>query len=286
MSRTGGVRAMTPLPEPRTVRGNGVDIAIRDSGGAGPALVLLHGLGGASESWAFQFRALQKRYRVIAWDMPGYGLSQGLARETPSAFDYADALAGALDGLDVDRAHVVGQSVAALIGAAFAGRYPGRTLSYTFCQGLPGLAGLPSAEREQQRRARLDAYLSGGAEAFAEQRGRRMLGPDAPDAVADLVIRVMKLIPPRGYCQAVEMMVRSDIAELAPAVVAPALVIAGSADPVSPPPVGTAARAALPGDVIETIEGAGHYGCVEDPPRFNAALERFFERLPPPRDAT
>ncbi len=275
---------MTPLPEPRTVRGNGVGVAVRDSGDVGPALVLLHGLGGASESWAFQFRALQTRYRVIAWDMPGYGFSQDLARRTPSAFDYADVLAGVLDGLDVDRAHVVGQSVAALIGAAFAGRHPGRTLSYTFCQGLPGLAGLPPAERERQRKARLDAYLSGGAEALAEERGRRMLGPDASDAVADLVIGVMKLIPQRGYCQAVEMMARSDIAELALAVVAPTLVVAGSDDPVSPPEVGTAARAALPGNSIEMIEGAGHYGCMEDPPRFNAALERFLERLAPLRE--
>ena len=112
-----------------------------------------------------------------------------------------------------------------------------------------------------------------------------MLGPDAPDAVADLVIAAMRRIPEGGYCRAVEMMARSDIAELAPAIRAPALVIAGGADPVSPPEVGAAAqvcdvdrlRAALPGDLIETIEGAGHYGCMEDPARFNAALGRFLE---------
>ena len=269
---------MTALPEPRTVRVHGAAVAVRDSGGSGPALALLHGLGGASESWAFQFGALGAGYRVIAWDMPGYGLSEDLALRAPSAFDYADALAGVLDGLGVGAAHVVGQSVAALIGAAFAGRHPGRTLSYTFCQGLAGLGGLPPAERERQRGARLDAYLSGGAEAFAEGRGRRMLGPDAPDAIADLVIGAMKRIPEGGYCRAVEMMARSDIGELAPAVRAPALVIAGGADPVSPPEVGAAARALLPGDLIETIEGAGHYGCMEDPARFNSALGRFLER--------
>ena len=65
---------MTALPEPRTVRADGIAISVRDSGGSGPALLLLHGLGGASESWAFQFGALGARYRVIAWDMPGYGL--------------------------------------------------------------------------------------------------------------------------------------------------------------------------------------------------------------------
>ena len=275
---------MTALPEPRIVCGNGIDIAVRDSGAAAPALVLLHGLGGASESWIFQFRALRKRYRVIAWDMPGYGLSQGFARQEPSVFDYADVLAGVLDALDVDRAHFVGQSVAALIGAAFAGRYPERTLSYTFCQGLFGLAGLSPAERERQRRARLDAYLSGGAEAFAARRGRRMLGPNAPDAVADLVIGTMSKIPEGGYCQAVEMMARSDIRDLASTVGAPALVIAGGADLVSPPEVGAAARTVLPGDLIETIEGAGHYGCMENPARFNAALMGFVERLASPRD--
>lgn len=273
---------MTALPELRTVRADGAVVAVRDSGGSGPALALLHGLGGASESWVFQFGALGAGYRVIAWDMPGYGLSGNLASRAPSAFDYADVLAGALDRLGVEGAHVVGQSVAALIGAAFAGRYPGRTLSYTFCQGLPGLAGLPPAERERQRGARLNAYLSGGAEAFAERRGRRMLGPDVPDAVADLAIGVMKRIPEGGYCRAVEMMARSDIGELAPAVRAPTLVIAGGTDPVSPPEVGAAARAALPGGLIETIEGVGHYGCMEDPARFNAALGRFLESAAAP----
>ena len=78
---------MTALPEPRTVRADGAVVAVRDSGGSGPALALLHGLGGASESWVFQFGAFGAGYRVIAWDMPGYGLSGNLASRAPSAFD-------------------------------------------------------------------------------------------------------------------------------------------------------------------------------------------------------
>ena len=57
---------------PKTSRG----IAYRETG-AGPALVLLHGIGSGSAGWLFQLETL-KGYRLIAWDAPGYGESENL----------------------------------------------------------------------------------------------------------------------------------------------------------------------------------------------------------------
>ena len=49
--------------------------------GSGPALVLLHGIGSAAASFRHQLEALSARFRVVAWDAPGYGAS------TPFAID-------------------------------------------------------------------------------------------------------------------------------------------------------------------------------------------------------
>jgi len=52
-------------------------ISYREAG-AGPALVLLHGIGSSSASWLFQLESLAG-YRLIAWDAPGYGGSAFLS---------------------------------------------------------------------------------------------------------------------------------------------------------------------------------------------------------------
>jgi len=41
--------------------------------GEGETMVFLHGLLGSSKSWAFQFEHFARKYRVIAWDAPGFG---------------------------------------------------------------------------------------------------------------------------------------------------------------------------------------------------------------------
>ena len=42
-------------------------------GDAGPALVMLHGVGGGGESWRAQLDAFAGRARCLAWNAPGYG---------------------------------------------------------------------------------------------------------------------------------------------------------------------------------------------------------------------
>lgn len=65
-------------------------------------------------------------YRVLAWDMPGYGESPMLAAAPADAGDYADALARMLDRAGVEQTILVGHSLGALVAAAFAAKYPQR----------------------------------------------------------------------------------------------------------------------------------------------------------------
>ena len=63
--------------------GNGATISYREAG-SGTPLVILHGLGGRSESWAPQYDGLADRWRVIGWDAPGYGGSSPFETDLPS----------------------------------------------------------------------------------------------------------------------------------------------------------------------------------------------------------
>lgn len=274
------------LPELFTVDVGGTPIAIRDTAtiddSGKPPLVLLHGLGGSSQTWAFQFRALADDYRIIAWDMPGYGASGGFVRENPTVEHYAHTLSVVLDAVGAFKAHIVGQSVAALIGAAYAENYADQVLSYTFCQGLTGLAGLEDEERAQQRKSRLETLREMGVERFADERGRKVLGTGTPPMVAELAVTIMKRAPLGAMCQAIEMMAQTDFFAAAPKIECPSLVIAGTEDPASPVETGKAARTALGDGPIEIIDGAGHYACMENPAAFNAALSGFIGSVQSP----
>ncbi len=103
---------MTTTVTERTVRAAGKDIFFAEAG-AGPAVVMLHGGGpGASgvTNYSRNIDALAQRYRVIVPDMPGYGASDKRIDKSDPFGYLADAIRALLDELDVDTAHLVGNS--------------------------------------------------------------------------------------------------------------------------------------------------------------------------------
>lgn len=267
---------MTPAPPLLAVDAGGRRIAYRQAGDASlPALVLLHGLGGNAALWRRQYAALSDRYRVIGWDMPGYGGSAPLPG-TPGPADYAGALAALLDALDVARAFLVGQSVAALVAAAFAAARPGRTRALVLAHPLMGFGALAPDARAAAVAERNGAFQSLGPRGFAEDRAPRLLSPGAPAALLAEVIESMASAPPGGYAQAVAMMERADLAADARRAAAPVHVIAGADDPLAPPERCRALAAGLPGAGFTAIERAGHYAALERPGAFESALAAAF----------
>jgi pimeloyl-ACP methyl ester carboxylesterase len=257
----------------------GGTIAWREAG-QGPALVLLHGIGGASASWEYQFSHFADRYRVIAWDMPGYGASQGLAETAPSVDDYVAALTGLLDALGEATIHILGQSIAVLIAARFAARYPQRTQSFIFAHGLTGLGGLADADRDRTKAGRLEVFEALGPKRFAFEKGPAIMSPSVSDAAREKAVAIMAQIKPAGFRQAVEMLASADYFTDAPQITAPSLVLCGADDPVAPEKVCRSAAAALPDAMFHLLPNVGHYAAMENPTLFNDALETFLSLRP------
>jgi pimeloyl-ACP methyl ester carboxylesterase len=99
---------------------NGTHLAYQESG-AGDAVVLIHGLGLDYRMWDDQIPALEKRFRVIRYDMRGFGQSDlpGSAPYTP-----AGDLKALLERLQVRRAAVIGLSLGGLVALQFVLAYP------------------------------------------------------------------------------------------------------------------------------------------------------------------
>src|ERR1700720_4878395 len=78
-----------------------------------PALVFLHGIGGAARAWRGQLNAFGDHYLAIAWDMPGYGGSAPLPAVSISAL--ADALRDFLLQVGATKPILVGHSIGGMI---------------------------------------------------------------------------------------------------------------------------------------------------------------------------
>lgn len=111
---------------------NGVTLNVKTWGDPEtPAVVLMHGWMGTSHSWRKLAPMLAEERFVIVPDMRGHGAS-----DKPDAGYDAVTLAGDIHGLldhfDINRAHVVGHDMGALVSLAFAGTYPDTALSRTY----------------------------------------------------------------------------------------------------------------------------------------------------------
>jgi pimeloyl-ACP methyl ester carboxylesterase len=93
--------------------------------GAADTVLLVHGYGASSASYAPVLAALAEKFRVLAVDLPGFGRSDRREGDySPEAL--ADVLAQILDEKGVERAHVVGHSWGSSVVLAFALRHPER----------------------------------------------------------------------------------------------------------------------------------------------------------------
>src|SRR5580692_7071739 len=95
--------------------------------GAGLPVVLLHGLACGKRMWFHQIRALRNRFRVIAYDQRGHGLTDApTVASGYSAALLAGDLVGVLDALKIERAAIVGFSLGGAPALALAVSQPER----------------------------------------------------------------------------------------------------------------------------------------------------------------
>jgi pimeloyl-ACP methyl ester carboxylesterase len=138
----------------------------RDGPSARPPVLIIHGSPGDSSNFEGLARELALRgWPVIAPDLPGFGLSRG---EVPSYSSLAQArsMAALLDGLAIDRAHIVGWSNGGAVGLWMADLAPDRVASLTLLAGTgpQHTEGSGSYFFEHVKYAFGVAVLIGGAE--------------------------------------------------------------------------------------------------------------------------
>ena len=251
--------------------------------GAGPVLLLLHGTGAATHSWAGLAPLLAEHFTIIAPDLPGHGFS-GPLKGLATLPAMGSAIAALCARLDVAPELVIGHSAGAAIAArmsvdgqlAPAGivSLNGALLPFPgpFADLFPGLAKLLFLNPLTPRLFALQSSLSGDAGRFLTRSTGSRLDPEQTRHYSRLFSR------PAHVSAALDMManwdlnaLKRDLARISP----PLLLIAGSNDLAVPASSATEVARLVPNARVEVMTGLGHLSHEEAPEATARLIEAF-----------
>src|SRR4051812_20889347 len=224
-----------------------------------PVILLLHGVGANSMHWRFQFAGLSDAFRVIAWNAPGYILSDAFKTEWPGCRDYADAVTDFLAALKLERVNILGNSFGSRVAQCFAIHYPDRVIKLAMTGTGIGPKGMSEEEKQKIVAAR-EAQVAKGGYGFGA-RVDALLAKNASRETKALVAEVLRATNPRGFMHGVKLGMADgyDPEVVAAKVTAPVLMISGIEDRVNPIEKNAAILAkAMPKAKLEILDGAGH----------------------------
>ena len=113
-------------PIMKKVRGDGVQINVAIWEGSGKPILCIHGITANCRCWDTLSEVLAPEFQVIAMDLRGRGQSDKPSQGYSLEYHLKD-INCLLDDLGLDRAVIMGHSLGAFIGLAFAAEYPDRT---------------------------------------------------------------------------------------------------------------------------------------------------------------
>jgi pimeloyl-ACP methyl ester carboxylesterase len=156
---------------PKITTDDGVALHYEETGSGAP-IVFVHEFGGDLRSWEPQVRYFSRMYRCIAYNARGYPPS-----DVPEDFNrYSqerarDDIRAVLDGLRIDRAHIVGLSMGAFATLHFGLAYANRALSITFAGGAYGSHPGHYKQFQADSRANADRIQKEGMKKFVDTYG-------------------------------------------------------------------------------------------------------------------
>ncbi|MBU0584434.1 MAG: alpha/beta hydrolase [Alphaproteobacteria bacterium] len=262
---------------------DGIELHVEEAG-SGIPILFIHEFGGNHQSWEPQMRFFARRYRCISYAARGYPPSD--VPDTIDAYSQSIAVSDAvavLDGLGIDRAHIVGLSMGGFAVVHFGLTVPERALSLTVAGAGYGCekefedyfrkVSLEVAENFEKRGARefSKVYSLGASRVQFQNKDPRGWQEFADrlathsDRGAGMTMRGVQARRPSFY----------DLEEELKAMEVPTLVVVGDEDDHCLQP-GIFLKKTIPACGLSVFPKTGHTLNLEEPAWFNALLAEFF----------
>ena len=259
--------------------------------GSGPVLLMIHGSGPGVSGWAnFQgnLPVFAQHFRCLIIDLPGYGGSDPV--EGPPVPGCVEAVVRLLDGLGVERCHLIGNSLGGIVGSFVAACHPQRVTRFVTIGGIgmnvftafPGEGlRLLTAFAEEPTRENIETWLrsmvfdqSIVTEELIESRLKAAIDP--------VTLATSRQLYSRAAADALAAEFRGPnatqrVAHLA-SIQAPTLITWGRDDRVSPMDMALIPMRAIPRAELHVFPNCGHWAMIECKEAFETLVTGFLQR--------
>lgn len=266
------------------IAANGLRFHVTDRG-SGPPVMLLHGFPDTADLWEPQIEVLTAAgYRAIAPDLRGRGRSERPDKRSDYALpNIVSDVAGIMDALEIERAHVIGHDWGAVVAWLFAMRHPDRVERLiAISVGCPGSVSKPTLEALQKGWYRLLIQFEDTAEDLFQQDDwyllREMLqwSPRADDYITILSEPGALTAGFNWYRANLPPESLMSSARVVPNVSIPTLGVFGAHDAyLTEEAMRMSATKCDASWRYERFDDAGHWLMLDEPDRFNALMLEF-----------
>jgi 3-oxoadipate enol-lactonase len=244
--------------------------------GTGDPVVFIHGFGLDSAMWDPQWRAFAQRYRVIRYDLRGYGGSS----LPEGGYSHVDDLLALIDFLGAGPVHLVGLSLGGRVALRVAAAHPKAVRSLTLAD--PALDGHVWTDDWLQRWRKMTEAAKRGDLSAAKRLWREHIlfapanaQPDVADSLRVMIDRYSGWHlhhPDPGTAP------KTPVAQLLPSISIPTLVMIGELDLPDFQAIARRLAQELPAAELRIIAGSGHMSNMEAPGMFNDLALGFLQR--------
>jgi 3-oxoadipate enol-lactonase len=245
--------------------------------GASDAVLMIHGLGGTSNTWTPILAGFQ-RLAMLRFDLPGSGRSSRV-EGAMSIAKFVTASLRVLAAKGVERAHVAAHSLGTIVALHLAAEEPRMVRSLALFGPLlappePARANIRTRGEKLRREGVpgmqevADSLLQ--ASISSETRQKR-------HAATAFVRESLMRQDPDGYARTCDALAEAEPADTA-RIRCPTLLVTGEDDVVAPPQSVRALSTRIAGSQVEVLRGCGHWEPVEKPEECIALLQRFYAR--------
>jgi pimeloyl-ACP methyl ester carboxylesterase len=273
------------MHQDKNINIDGVNIRYRDSGGSGMPVLMTHGIGGSLELWMPQLKTANDQIRMIAWDMPGHGLSD-LGSQPYTVDKFAAFACQFIEALNLKKLVLAGNSLGGAVSTRVAALAPERV------SGLL-LANAASIGRETLLPFRLmtipvlGEVMTKPSQAGIERQIKAifMHASVATDEVRQVIARnTYKTGGEKAFLATLRSMTtlggqNSAVVErtlsILQSIKCPVLFVHGQHDAVIPVKHSIDAQSITANSKLLLLDDCGHTPQMEKPAEFNSALQKF-----------
>jgi pimeloyl-ACP methyl ester carboxylesterase len=255
-------------------------ISYNDEGPKGAhVVILIHGFPFNKSMWNDQMEALTENYRVIAYDVRGFGDSEA-GTDDFSIELFVNDLINLMDALKIEKAMLCGLSMGGYIALNAIENFPKRFSALILCD-TNCVADTPEAvEKRMNAIENIDKY---GVETYANESLKNLFAPISfitnQEKIAVIKEMIMKASVQSLSGTLLALTRRKETCNKLGKIKVPVLIMVGEDDKITPPVAARQMHKNIKGSILKVIENAGHLSNIENSYEFNIHLEKFISSV-------